>query len=56
MEATYVRDHCKDAGCLAELHVWINQIVRGEMPHASASLVALVRKLADRAPTSSLFG
>ncbi|RDX50131.1 hypothetical protein OH76DRAFT_1482610 [Lentinus brumalis] len=52
MEAAYVRDHRNDVKCLSDLPAWTDRIARGELPHASASLVALISKLAG----SSTFG
>ena len=46
LEADYIRDHSQDPTCFSELPMWMDMAVQGDLPHASAALVALVRKLA----------
>ncbi|KAI0743834.1 hypothetical protein C8Q80DRAFT_1183379 [Daedaleopsis nitida] len=46
IETDYVRAHRKDLACLQDLQQWMDMAVRGDIPHASAALVSLLRKLA----------
>ncbi len=56
MEAQYITNHCNDPVCLSELSMWMDMAVSGDLPHASAALVMLMRNLANAAGGSSSRG